>query len=322
MIKRILVAVFALFLTQFIAINFYIAYKTDISLEPVVIDSANTERPPVYLVNYADGPEVFYQNQNTLAMSAINHGIDFILMYRKHHISKEFAKKHSYILGQERGAGYWLWKPWVILDALNKAPENAIIVYLDSGFCIKGNIQPLLDLTRISPMIFVKHDDIGTTVQSITQKNTLLKMHCNDEKCRTSGHIWGAVSIYKNVKETRDFVLKWLDWCSIPDVLMNAPLVTLVKLPAENLIESKELKHHNHDEAILSILCYKHPEHKMILPLSELGKMDIMTWHHRHQSRENLSLMPYTKKVIRNWMRKMYWLWTYPVTKIKKAYLS
>ncbi len=42
--------------------------------------------------------------------------------------------KNSWIYNHQRGGGYWIWKPYVILDMLKKIPEEDIVLYLDSGF--------------------------------------------------------------------------------------------------------------------------------------------------------------------------------------------
>ena len=34
---------------------------------------------------------------------------------------------------QPRGGGYWVWKPWIIVDTLRQMKENDVLVYVDSG---------------------------------------------------------------------------------------------------------------------------------------------------------------------------------------------
>ena len=74
-----------------IALLFYAAWMTkafiamDISITPIhpsALSSAPQSKPSVYLVTYADGPEVFLKNQNMLTFTALNKGIDFFLQYR------------------------------------------------------------------------------------------------------------------------------------------------------------------------------------------------------------------------------------------------
>src|SRR6185369_15940661 len=42
-----------------------------------------------------------------------------------------FAKQHAEISSHERGGGYWLWKPYVVLDALESVREGELVLYSD-----------------------------------------------------------------------------------------------------------------------------------------------------------------------------------------------
>ncbi|MDN3017798.1 hypothetical protein PH210_16485 [Paenibacillus sp. BSR1-1] len=96
-----------------------------------------------YLVNYAN--RNFYGSQARLNASALKFGIDQVFSYQeKDIIGTEFFKKNDEILNQPRGAGYWLWKPYIILDVLSKIKENDIVVYSDSGIEIIDHLDPLL----------------------------------------------------------------------------------------------------------------------------------------------------------------------------------
>src|SRR5579871_1207086 len=110
---------------------YYALFKLDASsvhLDPYLIpESANTEyrpRHPVILVSYGDGPQVFMKNQNGLAQSAVNKGFDIIMSYRKGHVDPEYYTKNKAIFDQPNGAGYWVWKPYVILKTLKQYPDD------------------------------------------------------------------------------------------------------------------------------------------------------------------------------------------------------
>jgi hypothetical protein len=44
-----------------------------------------------------------------------------------------WAKHGDFILSNPRGYGYWVWKPYVILEELNKIPDGDILLYTDAG---------------------------------------------------------------------------------------------------------------------------------------------------------------------------------------------
>lgn len=41
------------------------------------------------------------------------------------------------LYNMERGGGYWLWKPYIILEILSRIEENDILVYVDAVNCSK-----------------------------------------------------------------------------------------------------------------------------------------------------------------------------------------
>ena len=86
-------------------------------------------------------------------------GFDFIFAYTdKDIISTEFYKENKEILSLNRGAGYWLWKPYLILETLKKMNDGDVLLYLDST-------DTLLKGTKnfISRMILEGNDKIIST---------------------------------------------------------------------------------------------------------------------------------------------------------------
>ena len=60
-----------------------------------------------------------------------------IALSRKDLVKTGFYQQHKSILDQPRGAGYWLWKPYYILETLKKLEENDILIYADAGLFFK-----------------------------------------------------------------------------------------------------------------------------------------------------------------------------------------
>lgn len=303
---------------------FHTLYIRDISLEkvydhPLPGSKGYKEKPAVYVISYADGPEVFLRNQNTLAQSAVNKGADFILNYRKHHLDPKFVKKNTKLLDYSKGAGYWVWKPWIILQTFKYAPENSIVIYLDSGFVVTAPLTPLIDLAKQHDIVLVKHDDLGTTCGMVTQPETFQQMNCQTEACYKSPHIWSGIVIYRNTPSARQFVEKWLEYsqnltCNVENEILNygTPQAKSKFKTYPGFI------HHHNEESILSVLYAKDSNGKYVLPLSELGKMKTVFWHHRHPKGELYSILPYMHRgVVNRWERWCYWIISWPIQKIK-----
>jgi hypothetical protein len=101
--------------------------------------------PPVYLVSYAGKKSVFFKNQNAQAMSAINNGIDHIMMYKRRDIDQIFYQKNKNILDILPGDGLWIWKPYFMLKTMDLAPQDSLIIYADSPVIFKNPITPFIN---------------------------------------------------------------------------------------------------------------------------------------------------------------------------------
>jgi hypothetical protein len=265
--------------------------------------------PGVYLVTYADGHDVIVRNQQTLAFSALDKGIDFILNYNRSHLDAAFAEKYSKILEQKKGAGYWLWKPWVILKTLKTTPENAIIVYADSGFVFRKSLQPLIELAHAHDMVFIDYDpkEFGCLGRS-TKRESFQRLDCDTLLCRQAPAIWAAFMVLRNTPTTRAFVKKWLDYCCDEAILTDTP---------STQPEYPEYQYHRHDQSILGMLCYLNPQGQYLYPEKELLYYYAIS-HRRRPDHAAESLLPYTQsqeffrkaqnKILNNslmlWLRK------------------
>jgi len=263
----------------------------DISLEPI-LPKANPDfnaqnflsRSGVYLISYADGPEVYFKNQNALAASALNKGIDFILNYRRSHLDPQFVKQYASILNQKIGAGYWLWKPWIILKTLETIPENEILIYADSGLIFRNPITPLIELANQHDIILFEYDPKkywGKPI-NITKREIFIELDCDTEKCHTGSHVWAGLLVLRNTKKSRDFIKNWLNTCC------NEKLLTDVFDP--HVQQHAAFFVHYHDESILNTLYNKNPEDKYLFQ-SKLLFDEYATWHHRNFEAEDSSLL-------------------------------
>jgi hypothetical protein len=67
--------------------------------------------------------------------------------------SPGFVNRNKNILQRKRGAGYWLWKPYIIYQELYLARDGDIIVYSDALVDFVANISYLTKLTEKQDII-------------------------------------------------------------------------------------------------------------------------------------------------------------------------
>lgn len=284
-----------------------VLFKVDSSTTPVnttlipeAINKEYRERPPVALVSFADGPQVFYRNQFSLTESAADKGFDIIYNYRRGHFDPGFYARNKHILEQPRGSGYWLWKPYFILKTMRSLPDDALIFYVDSGIVFKRSLTPLLkkfenpDCT----MILMGH---GTP--------TALRRHLKKEAYKAfeeplssnvlnHQNIWAFFLAIRNTPENRDFIAKWLRVCEKEEALTDSPF--------EENNQDPEFSGHGHDQSLLSVLVALNPSHKIIIPRDVLRKEYGIHNFHRHPEEEFTSPLFIMARMPR-WLSTVLW---------------
>lgn len=89
------------------------------------------------------GDRTFAQGRERLAAEARQTGLfSRVLVYTEATPSVAARKaaqcdEFRDVCGRQRGGGYWLWKPFVVLEALASLPEGAVLVWADAGCEIK-----------------------------------------------------------------------------------------------------------------------------------------------------------------------------------------
>jgi hypothetical protein len=240
----------------------------DYSITPAI---KRTSSQKVFLISYGHG-EAYERNQNYQIQSAINKEINAVIAYRKEDIDRDFYERYKHILDQPRGAGYWLWKPYIILETLKMVADNDIVFYPDSGVYLAGSIQPLIDRVN-SPntdMVLFENDH---TNRRYVKRDTYKIMDVN-RKHRDSLQLEATFLVLKKCEHTCNFIKQWLEYCCIEEAITATP---------SKRREFKDFKDHRHDQAILSLLYYKHPEKISIVSRFKDPSIDEYLFVHKRE---------------------------------------
>lgn len=86
---------------------------------------------------------------------------------------------------QERGAGYWLWKPYIILKTLlYEMEEGDLLLYSDSGSEAIGDLRPLFDLAVEDDIVIFKNPPKWVhREKQWTKPDAFVIMGCPVEQC-------------------------------------------------------------------------------------------------------------------------------------------
>lgn len=203
----------------------------------------------VYLISFAT--REFYQSQKNLNSSALKFGVDKVVSYKREDIIKtDFYKVNKDILDQKRGAGFWLWKPYIILDILEKASDGDIVIYSDAGIEVISDLNPLIELCRNKKDVLIFCDGGEHLNKEFTKRDCFIMMDCDSDEYWNSVQCLASFHIYIKNDSCVEFLNKWLFFCRNKHILTDVENIC----GKDNFSEFKE---HRWDQSVLSLLSRK-----------------------------------------------------------------
>lgn len=150
-----------------------------------------------------------------------------------------FYEENKTILDHPR-AGYWLWKPYIILDALRRIKDGDILVYADAGVEFIAPIKHIIDRMQQDVWLF------GNQYRHFhwCKADVMVAM----DSWPDGNQVQASLIVVRNTAYVRAFVEEWLRWCQIPGLIDDGP--SLQK-------NHTEFQEHRHDQAILTCLAFK-----------------------------------------------------------------
>lgn len=212
------------------------------------------------IISYANKP-YFYRSQQQLVNSAKQY-FDGHISYHPGMIGKEFYEKNKHILTQERGGGYWLWKGYIIRDALNLVKDGDYVFYVDSGNTVIDNPQPLFDLVdkeKSGILLFENRDGTHNDKEvkggiwqnyMFTKYDCFKLMDCLDEKYTHGNQIDASYILVKKNNFAVSFFEEYLNYCQDEHVITDTANKYGDNFPG--------FRDHRHDQSILSLLAIKY----------------------------------------------------------------
>jgi len=199
---------------------------------------------------------------------AKNYGmVDEIRSYSQKDIDAIFYNTNIKILNKKRGSGYWLWKPYIILKALNEISEGDFLIYTDSGgIQIVGDVHSFIEeLNEKNCYIWIQQ--MSHVEKKYTKRDVFILIDCDKKEYCDTGQYKANVIVIKKCQESIHFVKQWLFFCTDERILTDIKN-QLNKENYEGFVENR------HDQSALSLL-YKKAEVSEINNISaEIGDIN------------------------------------------------
>jgi hypothetical protein len=166
-------------------------------------------------------------------------------------ITTDFYHNNKSILDLERGGGYWLWKPFIILETLNKMEYDDVLFYLDCGDIFENGLFDFLKNYFKDNSINSLLTYGGSNKQRwYTKRDAFTLMDCDNEKYYEHVQLEAGMVCLRKTDEIINIVNEWLTYCSNQNIITDIENVTGPNL--EGFID------HRHDQSILTNLSIKH----------------------------------------------------------------
>lgn len=251
----------------------------------------------IYVINYADGePYESYRRINT--KTAYRFGkADKVIEYSSKDVPQSYKDAHKEIFAYKRGAGLWLWKPYIIHKALSSINEGDWLFYSDAGVTFINDLKHLTKCAESNNL------DIFTVEQPLlcrqfTKRECYVKLGVQDHG---DNQALGLLLLRKSASSMR-FIEEWLHLCEDEELLSPKRFYPEIE-------EWQDFYSHREDQSLLSLL-----RDKWRLPAfrdpSDYGEMPFMyatnKWTYNPKKYDN---SPYPTIILCNRKASPYKYW-------------
>lgn len=200
------------------------------------------------LINYANHKFKKEQKKNSLSGKKTG-GFTKVVSYGPEDIDKSFYLKNKKILSEERGGGYWLWKPYFIQKQLRELNIGDYLFYCDSGSYFIRNIEGLIKSLESANQDIMPFDTTHKE-RTWTKKDAFLLLECDKPEFAESNQRRASFLLLKKSQASIEFIDEWLS------LAQDERLITDIDntLGSDNYAGFEE---HRHDQSIFSLLTKK-----------------------------------------------------------------
>ena len=222
----------------------------------------------IHLVTYGDGN--MSRAAERCEETARQHDVSAVWRWTEQELqATTFFRDNQPLLSQPRGAGYWVWKPFLILDTLlRRCGEGDVLIYADAGVEIVNDVRHVAD--RMDQDVFLfgnNYDHVHWCKGDALYELWRALRESEDLEVPPTGHVatedelkmlWlrfgkqcqASVILFRATEFSRRFAREWLSWCLFEGG-------RLVDDSPSRVPNHPEFREHRHDQAILTTLAYR-----------------------------------------------------------------
>lgn len=221
--------------------------------------------------------------------SAMTHGADGYSLWTLADLSPEFKETMADVLMHERGAGFYVWKPYIVHREMCKLQDGDVLVYCDAGNEWVGDMRTAIQGMDQDIMFFSNGWPHGEWCKSETLA-TILPMffdHRNGtvSKCNVN-QVQASTFFVRVTPKSRRFIQEWYAYSLLPGMIDNEE---------SRFVNIEGFREHRWDQSILCCLQIKYGYQLHWFPTTTAAhlrhlhagdKYPILLNHHRKRNNE------------------------------------
>lgn len=198
--------------------------------------------------------------------------LDHFFSYTPDVIDEGFASTNQQILSNKRGAGYWLWKPYIISKVLSETQEGDWLVYIDAGGFLFKSIIPIIEKAEQ-----IEQSVVGFELPLIEKqwtKTEVLSHFAVNKDLMESNQLMATMVLIKNDIQGRCFVKDWLTACCNYELISDETFYP----------QSNSFLEHRHDQSLFSVLYKKN----LFVPFADITQRRTLSKSYSKCCHENI----------------------------------
>ncbi len=181
-----------------------------------------------------------------LAATAARFGVSDFVIRRPGDLPAAFRQAHRFILDEPRGAGYWLWKPWAIVDRLAQLAEGDVVLWVDAAAHFTGPVEWITDV--------IEHHGLdvwlmghGFRESQYTKRDAFVLLEMDRPDAAASPQRFASCIGVRNTAAGRSLAAEYLAAATDRRLVSDDPNTC-------GLANHADFIDHRHDQSVLSLL--------------------------------------------------------------------
>ena len=202
---------------------------------------------------------------------SLNRDFDSFEIFTNESLTNQFKQQNSETLEFQRGSGYWVWKPQIILQKSSSLQASDFLFYFDAGSFptkSKGFFEGNLDPSRINLWILPGHKIEGWVDPKVLDSVGFPK------SLRKNPMVWAGAIGFRPEPKLVEVIHEWSNLCQVPEYLRPDSF--------QDYEKPLQLMWHRHDQSLLSILVALKPEYFNLVNQTDLNLINSTFNRHRN----------------------------------------